>query len=157
MCKLISLGQQSTPASLLTKQGTPAYPIGQQSTDGGLDPRWERSISAIVMSSLNNSSESMTSCGRVGLSHTDHSCLAPHCDLVRVRPCRRQLGAATDRRCERQLEYAISRTEAAIPLRLRFRPTRVCWIQHASSLRSPGGLFRRSLAVHTGGQSINQV
>ena len=69
---------------------------------------------AIVMSSLNNSSKSMTSCGRIGLSLTGHSCLAPYCDLVHVRPCRRQLGAATDQRCERQLESAISRTGAAI-------------------------------------------
>ena len=56
----------------------------------------------------------MTSCGRVGLSLTGHSCLAPYCDLVDVRPCRRQLGAATDRRCERQLDSAISRTGVAI-------------------------------------------
>ena len=36
-------------------------------------------------------------------------------DLLRhVRPCRRQLGAATDRRCERQLESAISRTGAIV-------------------------------------------
>ena len=66
------------------------------------------------MGSLNNSSKSMTSCGRVGLSLTGHSYLAPYCDLVHVRPCRRQLGAATDLRCERQLESAISRTGAAI-------------------------------------------
>ena len=44
-----------------------------------------------------------------------------------------------------------------MPLRLRLQPTRVCWIQHASSRRSPRGLFRRSLAVHVGGKSINQV
>ena len=37
----------------------------------------------------------MTSCGRFGLSLTGHSCLAPYCDLVLVRPCRRQLEAAT--------------------------------------------------------------
>ena len=42
--------------------------------------------------------------------------LAPYCDLVHVRPCRRQLGAATDQRCERQLESAISRTGAAIAI-----------------------------------------
>ena len=64
-----------------------------------LDPRWGRSVRAIVMSSLNNSSKSMTSCDRVGLSLTGHSCLAPYCDLVHVSPCRRQLGAATDQRC----------------------------------------------------------
>ena len=32
-----------------------------------------------------------------------------YCDLVHVRPCRRQLGAATDGRGERQLESAFSR------------------------------------------------
>ena len=56
----------------------------------------------------------MTSCGRVGLSLTGHSSLAPYCYLVHVRPCRRQLAATTDRRCEGQLELAISRTAAAI-------------------------------------------
>ena len=59
---------------------------------------------------LYNSSKSMTSCGRVELSLAGHSCLAPYYDLVHVRPCRMQLGAATDRRCERQLESAISQT-----------------------------------------------
>ena len=80
-----------------------------------LDPRWGGGgIRAIELSSLNNSSKSMTSCGQVELSLTDHSCLAPYCDLVHERPCRRQLGAATDQRCEQQLESAISRTGAAI-------------------------------------------
>ena len=115
-----------------------------------LDPRWGRSIRAIVMSSLNNSSDSMTSCGQVGLSLTGHSCLGRYCDLVKVRPCRRQLGAATNLRCERQLESAISRTGVGgLPLRLRFRPTRVCWIQHASSCRAipeiPSCARRRSI------------
>ena len=69
--------------------------------------------------------------------------------------CRRQLAATTDRRCERQLEFAISRAAAAIATPfLRFRPTQVRWIQHASSRRSLSRLFRRSLV---GGQSINQV
>ena len=63
-----------------------------------IDPRWGRSIRAIVMSLLNNSSKSMTTCGRIGLSLTDHSCLAPYYDLMHVRPRKRQLGAATDQR-----------------------------------------------------------
>ena len=44
-----------------------------------------------------------------------------------------------------------------LSLCLQFRPTRVCWIQHASSGRSPSWLFRRSLATHAGGQLINRV
>ena len=53
-------------------------------------------------------------CGPVGLSLTGHSSLAPYCYLVHVRPCRRYLAATTNRRCEQQLEFAISRTAAAI-------------------------------------------
>ena len=67
------------------------------------------------------SSKSMTSCGRVRLSLTGHSrCLAPYCDLVHVKPCRRkleaarELGVATVQRCEWQHESAISRMGAAI-------------------------------------------
>ena len=56
----------------------------------------------------------MTSCGRVGLGPTSHSCLAPGCYLEHVEQCRRQLAATTDLRCERQLEFSISRTGAAI-------------------------------------------
>ena len=65
-------------------------------------------------SMLNNCSKSMTSRGRVWLNLTGHSCLAPYCDLVHVSPCRKRLGAATDQRCEWQLESAISRTGATI-------------------------------------------
>ena len=98
-----------------------------------------------MMSPLNNSSKSMTSCGLVGLSLTGDSYLAPYCDLVHVRPCRRQLGAATDHRSERQLESAISRTGAAIATPSAVSTDSSMLDQHASSRRSPSGLFRRCL------------
>ena len=92
------------------RQCTPKVSVALTS----LDPRWGRSIRALAMRSLNNSSKSMTSCGRVGLSLTSHSCLAPGCYLEHVKQCRRQLAATTGLRCERQLEFSISRTGAVI-------------------------------------------
>ena len=61
----------------------------------------------------------MTSCGRLGLSLTDHSGLAPYCYLVHVRPCKRKLAATTDR-CERQLELRYRELQQELPLRLRY-------------------------------------
>ena len=42
-----------------------------------LDPWWGRSIRALAMSSLSNSSKPRTSCDRVGLGLAGHGCLAP--------------------------------------------------------------------------------
>ena len=46
-----------------------------------LDSRWRRSIRALAMSSLNNSSKPMTSHARVGLGH---GCQAPSSILEHV-------------------------------------------------------------------------
>ena len=98
-----------------------------------LDLRWGRSIRAIVMSSLKYSSISMTSCGRVGLSLTGHSCLAPYCCLVHMRPCRRQLAATSHDRSEVRsangsLNQRSRERQQLSPLRLRFRSNQVGWI-----------------------------
>ena len=42
-----------------------------------LDPKWGRSIRALAMRSLSNSSKPRTFCGRVGLGLAGHGCLAP--------------------------------------------------------------------------------
>ena len=49
-----------------------------------LDPRWGRIIRAIVMRSLSNSSILKSSCGRVGLSLSGHSCWTPSCFAKRL-------------------------------------------------------------------------
>ena len=79
-----------------------------------LDPRWGRSIRALAMSSLSNSSKPRTSCGRVGLGLPDHGCLAPSSVLDHVMRAGGHWDALTDLRFERQLESEISRTETSI-------------------------------------------
>ena len=83
----------------------------------------------------------------------------PFCDLVHVKPWRRQLGATTDQRCGlRQPEYRILRSGVAIA-----NPSAVStgksMLDSARIVTfwSPSRLFRRSLAVHAGGRSDSQV
>ena len=66
-----------------------------------LDRRWGRIIRAIVMRSLSNFWKKLkSSCGRVRLSLSGHSCWTPSCFatkvLKHVKPCMRQAGVMTD-------------------------------------------------------------
>ena len=86
-----------------------------------LDPRWGRIIRAIVMRSLSNSSILKSSCGRVRLSLSGHSCWTPSCFAKKVpkhvKPCMRQAGVMTDQVSGGRMgkfEPVISRTGAAI-------------------------------------------
>ena len=79
-----------------------------------LDPRWVRSICALAMSSLSNSSKPRTSCGWVGLVRAGHGCLTPSSVLEHGMRAGGRWDALTDLRSERQLESETSLTEAAI-------------------------------------------
>ena len=80
-----------------------------------LDPRWGRSIRALAMSSLSNSSKPRTSCGRV----LEHGTRAGG-----------DWDALTDLRSERQLDSEISCREATITTRRGVIPSArflFCW------------------------------
>ena len=79
-----------------------------------LDPRWGRSIRALAMSSLSNSSKPRTSCGWVGLGLAGHGCLTPSSVFEHGTRAGGRWDALTDLRSVRQLEFSISRTGAAI-------------------------------------------
>ena len=84
-----------------------------------LDPRWGRIIRAIVVRSLSDSSKLKSSCGRVRLSLSGHSCRTPSCFAKKVlkhEPCMNEAGRSHDRSRGRMgnFEPVISRTGAAI-------------------------------------------
>ena len=113
-----------------------------------LDPRWGRSIRALAMSSLNNSSKPMTSHGRVWLGLTGHGCQAPNSVLEHdVTRAGGSWDALTDLSSERQLESEISLTEAAIAASLAISLNSKMLEKSASSSRSPNRPSRGSLAV----------
>ena len=115
MCKLISLWVSNhTLASLLARQCIPKVSGALTS----LDPRWGRSIHALAMSSLSNSSKTRTSCGGVGLGLPGHSWLAPSSDREHVRRAGGCWDALTDLRSERQFESEISALASPLAISL---------------------------------------
>ena len=87
-----------------------------------LDPSWGRSIHALAMSSLSNSSKPRTSCGRVGLGLAGHGCLAPSSNFVHETRAGGRWDALTVRGSEQQLESEISQSESAIATPLAISP-----------------------------------
>ena len=125
------------PALLLTRQGTTAYPIGQQFTDQS----WSK-VGAEHPCSRDELAQQLFKTDdlpRPGWARPHKPWLPGSQQRSRARDaCKRQLGAMTDLRCEREHVHQQSRErQQQSPLRLRFRLTQGCWNQHAPSRRSP--------------------
>ena len=151
---LVDVQVDFTGLAILTRQGTARTPLVSRALTN-LDPRL-LVVHPCFRDKLTQQLFKIDDLLRPGWTRPHMPWLSGSQQRSRARDaCRRQLGEPWPIGwMNGNLNQQSRERRQQSPLRLRFRVTQGCWIQHAPSRQSPSWLFRRSLAVRR--RSINQ-